>query len=124
MNIEEMNADALRDFATTEDLIEAVMALRAERDSLAAHVEDIKNAHKRKRGVLRSREERASVLSAVGQVIRRGPATSLARRDAQIMAEAIRETANDLSHELNRTQVRMLRDRAAMCSRQAEEADQ
>ncbi len=95
-------------------------ALEIERDALAAHVERLNI-----RAVMFFKALDAGLLQRELEDLRseiaKTPATSLARLKARWKAEAIRETANDLGHELTPAQVRMLRDRADRLSRQAEE---
>lgn len=88
MNIEEMNADALRDFATTEDLIEAVVALRKKRDTLAAHVQQWREAWE-----VCAETGFEESLEAVAEA---SPAQSLTRHDAEVKAAALEALAKHM----------------------------
>lgn len=118
MNYTEMSADALRDFATTEDLIEAVVALREERYALAAHVE-------RLRLVAENMDYFNDSIDLGDAEIAASDAGDtldeiLARRDALAKAEAL----DDFSEKLGGTDQELAEIEASRYRRQAEEADQ
>ena len=97
---------------------EALAQALEERDELAAHVEEVRVAHRSEIEGIHGHEERSARLLAVGRALNQSPIASLARRDARMKAEALEDMAN--AYEDHHEILDHLRDAAEAYRKQAE----
>ncbi len=118
MSMDQMYTDCLKEleavkaerdeaFSRGKQAFNDLLRVEAERDALAAHVERVKYLRGRYESTPYHSDEEIGALDDVGDIIGRAPATSLARRDARMKAEAMDDlAASELVGELHKEFIR------------------